>query len=146
MDRPHAGSARARVDRRWVRPAHASRGDEHERRSIVIALCGALIAGVGMHLLYTSVAFGWTGLRLGPPRAAVPLRRRPGFDQWLVQAGLAEVARREFVAVVATLGVVGAVVGAFLFGSAVPAIACGVFAMSFPVASYRQRREARMAT
>jgi tight adherence protein B len=75
----------------------------------------------------------------------MPVSRRRGFDQWLVQAGLSDVGRREFVAVVATLGAAGTVVGAFLFGSAVPALACGTFAMSFPVASYRQRREARLA-
>jgi tight adherence protein B len=112
----------------------------------VIALICALIAGVGTHLVYTSVAFGWSGVRLGPHRRGVPLRRRPRFDQWLVQAGLIDVRRREFVAVVATLGVLGTVMGAFLFGSVLPAVACGSFAMSFPVASYRQRREARLAT
>jgi tight adherence protein B len=111
----------------------------------VIALCCALIAGLGAHLLYTSVALGWSGLRLGPRRTGMPVRRRRGFDQWLVQAGLSDVGRREFVAVVATLGAAGTMVGAFLFGSTVPALACGTFAMSFPVASYRQRREARLA-
>jgi tight adherence protein B len=117
----------------------------HEREPIVIAIGCALLAALGAHLLYTSIAFGWTGLRFGPTRATMRLRRRHGFDQWLVQAGLAEVRRREFVAVAMTLGVIGAIVGAFLFGSVVPAVACGGFAVSFPIASARQRRENRMS-
>ena len=110
----------------------------------MIALLGALVAAIGAHLLYTSLALGWTGFRLGPRRPALPGRHRFTFDEWLVQAGLADVGRREFAGVLATLAVVGTVAGAFLFGSVVPAIACGAFAMSFPVASFRQRRESRM--
>ena len=111
----------------------------------MIALVAVLVAALGAHLLYTSVAFGWSGCRLGPRRATSQRRRRLAVDEWLVQAGLPDVRRREFVAVIATLAAIGAMAGAFLFGSAVPAIALGLFSMSFPIASYRQRRATRSA-
>ena len=109
-------------------------------------MIAALVAALGAHLLYTSIAFGWIGCRLGPRRVEPVRRRRLAVDEWLVQAGLPDVRRREFVAVIATLAAVGAMVGAFLFGSVFPAIALGLFSMSFPIASYRQRRETRAAT
>jgi tight adherence protein B len=111
----------------------------------MIALLCALVAALGAHLVYTSLALGWSGLGLGPRRVARPARHRLEIDQWLAQAGLADVGRREFAAVLATLTVVGTLVGAFLFGGILPAVACGAFAMSFPVASYRRRRESRLA-
>jgi tight adherence protein B len=108
----------------------------------MIAVVAALIAALGAHLLYTSV-LGWNGYRLGPRAAKPQRRRRLAFDEWLAQAGLPDVRRREFVAVIATLAVVGALVGAVLFGGVFPAIALALFAASFPLASYRQRRDAR---
>jgi tight adherence protein B len=111
----------------------------------VIALVAVLVAAFGTHLLYTSVAFGWNGCRVGPRRATPHRRRRVAVDEWLAQAGLPDVRRREFVAVIATLAAIGAMTGAFLFGSALPAVALGLFSMSFPVASYRQRRATRAA-
>lgn len=111
----------------------------------MIPLLAALVAALGAHLLYTSVSFGWSGWRLGPRRISPQRRRRLAVDEWLVQAGLPDVRRREFVAVLATLAAIGAMAGAFLFGSVLPAIALGLFSMSFPVASYRHRREARTA-
>jgi len=109
----------------------------------LIALLAALLAALGAHLLYTSVVLGWDGYRLGPRPVASSRPHRRGFDEWLVQAGLPDVRRREFVAVIATLAAIGALVGAVLFGGVFPAIALGVFAASFPLASYRQRRDAR---
>jgi tight adherence protein B len=109
----------------------------------MIAMTAALMAALGAHLLYTSVAFRWSGLRLGPQRTTPRRQRRLAFDEWLAQAGLADVHRREFIAVIATLAVFGGLFGAFLFGSVFPALALALFAMSFPIASYRQRRDAR---
>ena len=109
----------------------------------MIPIVAVLVAALGTHLLYTSVAFGWSGWRLGPRRATPQRRRRLAVDEWLVQAGLPDVRRREFVAVIATLAAIGAMAGAFLFGSALPAVALGLFSMSFPIASYRQRRATR---
>jgi tight adherence protein B len=100
----------------------------------------ALLAGFGAYLL----AF--------PPRSRVARshpRRSPLVDigtswhEWLAQAGLAGVDRREFVGVLAALAVVGLLAGWLLFGSIVAAVACAAFAASMPVASYRRRRERR---
>src|SRR4051812_49588544 len=109
----------------------------------MIPIVAALVAAFGAHLLYTSVAFGWSGCRLGPRRATPQRRRRRlAVDQWLVQAGLPEVRRREFVAVIAALAGIGAILGGFLFCSGLPALALGLFALTFPMASYRQTPEA----
>ena len=102
-----------------------------------ISLAGAY----GVWLIYTAFACRWTGLSPGPgvPR---PRPRRQRRD-WLVQAGLEGVDIREFAGVVSMLFVTGAVVGFALFGGPLPALATGAFAATFPVASYRARREHR---
>jgi tight adherence protein B len=50
---------------------------------------------------------------------------------------------REFAAVVAVLFVVGAALAYALFAGALPALLAGLFGATFPVASYRARRERR---
>src|SRR4051794_25178272 len=68
----------------------------------MIAITLAIIASLGVYLLYTSLAMGWRGLRMGPPRSAArPPRRRA--SEWLVQAGLEDVELREFAGVMAAL-------------------------------------------
>lgn len=114
-----------------------------ERR--VIALVLALVAVVGVHLV-------WTGPRSseGSSRSSTQAERRHGaprasIDEWLAQAGLAEVDKREFVAVIAALAFGGAITGWLLFAGVLPAIAMAVFAASFPVETYRRRRANRRA-
>lgn len=104
----------------------------------------ALAGAYGMHLLYTSFAFRWTGVRPGPP--AVRHRRRSRrVDDWLVQAGLAETRPIELVAVISVLMVVGAAVGWAVFGGVLPPLASGAAAGSTPVIAARARRERRRA-
>ncbi len=112
----------------------------------MIPIVVALIAGLGVHYVYTARVFRWTGLGLGPKRRARPIKRRFAFDDWLVQAGLHDVNRREFITVIAALAVLGGAVGALLFGGLLPALLLAIFGMSFPVTSYRRRRDARLAT
>jgi tight adherence protein B len=112
----------------------------------MIALVIALIAGLGVHYLYTARVFRWSGLGLGPKRRRSPIKRRLVLDDWLVQAGLHDVNRREFVITLVMLAAFGGVLGALLFGGLLPAVLLAAFGMSFPVASYRHRRDARMAT
>lgn len=102
----------------------------------------ALLAGYGMFLAYTAVAFGWSGVGLGPPPTG-GRRRRPDVGEWLAQAGLDDVEAREFVAVMGVLFVVGAALAYALFAGALPALVAGGFAATFPVAAYRARRERR---
>lgn len=109
----------------------------------MIALTVAFAAGLGTYWLYTAIALGWTGLGFGPAPAATRRRAPVDIDAWLHQAGLHDVDRREFGAVVVALFALGMLGGFAAFGTAVPAAAIGVFAASFPVGGYRHRRLAR---
>ena len=106
------------------------------------ALVAALLAAYGVHLLYTSVAFGWTGVAPGP----VVARTRPAGNRlrdWLVQAGLGDVRPAELAGVVAVLGLLGAALTWTVFGGVLPPLAGALFAAGFPVAAARRRRERR---
>ena len=72
-------------------------------------------------------------------------RRRSRQRDWLVQAGLADLPLRELLAVVVALGLLGALAAYAVFGGLLPAVVIGVFAATFPLASYRRRRIARRA-
>lgn len=102
----------------------------------------ALVGGYGIFLLYTALVLRWRGLGVGPPSPKRARWRRPP-QEWLAQAGLDDVRPREFVAVVAALFVVGASLTFALCGGVLPALAVGFFVASFPIASYRARRERR---
>ena len=103
----------------------------------------ALLAGTGAYLVFTDVVLGWHGLRVqGVARAR---RRRSRQRDWLVQAGLADLPLRELLAVVVALGLLGALSAYAVFGGLLPAVVTGVFAATFPLASYRRRRIARRA-
>ena len=103
----------------------------------------AVLAGVGVYLIFTELALGWRGLRL--PQAKGVARRRSRRRDWLVQAGLADIPVRELAAVIVALAVLGAVAAYAVFGGPLPALATGLFAASFPLASYRVRRANRRA-
>lgn len=109
-------------------------------RPLAGLLC-ALAAGAGVHLLWTA-AHGERRVLPAGVRRPGP-RRRVG--QWLVQAGLDDVAVGEFAGVMAALAVVGAALAFAVFGGVLPAVAAGAFAATFPVASYRRRRATRLA-
>ena len=103
----------------------------------------SLVAALGVFWLYTALSWGWEGFGFGPRIAQKA--RRPGrsFDAWLSQAGLGGVDKREFLAVVAMLFLLGSVLAFGLFGGIASAVAIGSFTASFPVASYRLRRQTR---
>lgn len=107
-----------------------------------MAVVIALVAAYGVYLVYTSVAFGWSGVGVGPSLAGVD-RSGPMSRRWLAQAGLEDVDTREFAGVMGALFVVGAALAYALFGGLLPALVAGGFAATFPVASYRARRERR---
>jgi tight adherence protein B len=119
---------------------------------VVIPLLLALVAGIGAYLLFTAVAFRWTGLGPGPARrvgalgdrvrGSATVGHRPA-REWLIQAGLGEVRPVEFAMAVAVLFMAGAAGGALLFGGVVPAFMIGAFAATLPVATYRRRRAVR---
>lgn len=110
------------------------------------ALLTALSAGYGTFLLYTALAFGWRGLRPAPPadRASAHLGAR-WLEEWLVQAGLAEISRREVGSVLVAVVLLGGLAGTAVFGPGLAALAVGLLAGAVPLASYRARRERRLA-
>ena len=107
------------------------------------ALLITATAALGVHWLYTAVAFGWRGFGLGPPVERRTRGERLDVDAWLRQAGLEDIDRREFFAVVLSLFALGSLVGFATFGGPFPSIVLGGFVASFPIASYRVRRQAR---
>jgi tight adherence protein B len=105
---------------------------------LVISLVGAY----GVFLLYTAVALGWRGVGVGPGVAGgVAPRRRA--EEWLAQAGLDDVRLSEFLAVMALLFVIATGLTYAAFGAALPGVAVGAFAATWPAASYRARRRRR---
>jgi tight adherence protein B len=110
----------------------------------VIGVLLALVGAYGIYLLYTSLAFGWRGLSVGPRTIRPAGRRRSPTRDWLVQAGLAQVNIGEFVLLMAGLFLVGFAVGLAIFGL-LPAIACGLFAAGQPIRTFRKRRDDRLA-
>lgn len=110
----------------------------------LIALALALTGAYGVHLAYTAFGLGWSGLGPGPRRTKAE-RQGKSVRDWLAQAGLDDISPIEFTAVVMLLSAIGAALGFAIFGAALPAIALGLFAASFPVASYRNRRRVRRA-
>lgn len=100
----------------------------------------SLAGGYGVYLLFTSWTYGWRGVGVGPSASRRPRR---DVSEWMVQAGLDGVALSEFVSVSIAMAAGGALVGWILFGGVIPSLVTGVFAATFPAASYRARRERR---
>lgn len=107
------------------------------------ALVLAVVGAYGVHLIYSSLALGWSGVGPGPRVERTKVRRDRGLRDWLAQAGLDDVQPIEFFAVVGVLVVLGMAFGFTIFGSLVPALCLGAFAGSFPIAAYRNRRRIR---
>ncbi len=104
----------------------------------------ALLAGYGVFLLYTAIAFGWQGIGVAPS-ATKTETRRDRVGEWLAQAGLSDVRIGDVVAIAVVLFIVGAGLAYALFGGAVAPLVAGTFAASFPIASARARRAQRRA-
>lgn len=111
-------------------------------RPELLALLLAVVAAYGAHLLYTAVAYGWRGIA---PRPTGPVRRSLSarVRERLAQAGLGDVRPVEFLAVVLLLALLGAAIGAALFGGWPAAASLAVAAGTIPVAGARSRRRTR---
>jgi tight adherence protein B len=101
----------------------------------------ALIAAYGVFLIFTAVGLRWTGFGFGSTRA--PRRDHRRLQEWMVQAGLDDVRVAEFASVMAALFVIGSIAAYALFGGLLPSLVAGCFAATFPLASYRTRRDRR---
>lgn len=108
------------------------------------ALLLAVLAGYGTHLLYTARLLGWSGVAPAPTATREHRRRRTG-SEWMIQAGLGSVGTSEFLLAISSMFLLGALLALALFGSVLPMLAGGLFAASFPIAAYRQRRRNRLA-
>lgn len=107
------------------------------------ALLISALAAYGVHLLITARLFRWTGISPGPQQPETTERRRPRHD-WMTQAGLGSVGKGEFTLALLAMFLVGSL-GAFaLFGSILATVTGGIFATSFPIAAFRQRRRSRL--
>lgn len=109
----------------------------------MMPLLAACAAGYGVHLTWTSLALGWKGLGPAPTEARSRDDARERARAWLVQAGLADVAPVEFVAVSGALAAIGGLVALAVFGGVLPAAMAAVAAGSTPATSYRHRRRLR---
>jgi tight adherence protein B len=103
----------------------------------------ALVAAYGVFLVYTAVAFRWSGIGVAPRAVGVGGRRRRRLEDFLVQAGLEHVRLVELVAVEVVLFVVASTFGWAIWGGALAPLAVGVVAATVPLASARARRRAR---
>jgi tight adherence protein B len=109
----------------------------------VVGFLLALVAALGVFLVYTSVVFGWRGLGFGPNPVVRRERRRVDVAEFLVQSGLDRVGVSEFLAAVAVLAALGFGLGYGVFGGVLPGMAVAAGAMWLPVGSARARRARR---
>jgi len=104
----------------------------------------ALLAGYGVHLLYTSLALRWTGLAPGPKAARRPALRSSA-RRWWDGLGLGDVRPAELAGAAVLLAVLGGGLGYALFGGVLAPLLAGGFAATGPLAAARARRERRRA-
>ena len=81
----------------------------------MIALLLAGLAATGTYLLYDALAHPQPRTEMRHFRSATTNAGRFDLDRWLTQAGLEDVERREFLAVIVALGTAGALAGWLLF-------------------------------
>jgi len=105
----------------------------------------ALVAAYGVYLVWTALAFGWSGLGVADRRVAQRRHDRPSVQELLVQAGIPEVRLTEFAAASSVVGAVSGGFGYVVFGALVPAIMIGGAACLVPLASARSQRDRRIA-
>ena len=104
----------------------------------MIALLLAIVAGYGVHLVYSSVAFGWDGLQPGPP---APETNASGKSHFIEDLGLGEFDARSLVAAIAVLALMGFTFGIVLFNGIIAGVLLGMFAATVPVGVARIRHE-----
>ncbi len=105
----------------------------------MIALLLAVIAGYGVHLVYSSIAFGWDGVQPGPK---VPETNASKKSHFIEDLGLGDFDPKALVAAIAVLALAGFTFGLLLFGGGpLPALLMGMFASTVPIGVARIRHE-----
>src|SRR4051812_30593749 len=136
MDGERSVAGSAGVAERRLRRPNTARGER------MIAIVLATAAGTGAYLLFTAIALGRRSV-FGHITTSISRSQREQFDDWLVQAGLSDVNRKHLIAFAGGLFVAAGLLGWTLFGGVLAPLMIGVFAATFPAASYRQRRRHR---
>ncbi len=106
------------------------------------ALLVTLAGAYGIHLIYTAIAFKWSGVAPGP-KVRNQRDTAQKFRSWMIQAGLEDVRPRELLAAGIMLFVIGGLLTHAIFGGIFPSLAGSCFATSFPIAAARARRDQR---
>lgn len=107
-----------------------------------VAALAAVLAGTGAYLVLSAYSVQGDQRRSPGESWLAMLAQRS--KVWLVQAGLVGVAPGAFLGALCVAGAVGVLGGYLIFDAAAPAIAAGVLAGGFPLASYRRRRLGRL--
>jgi tight adherence protein B len=102
------------------------------------AIVLSLVAAYGVHLVYSAVAFGWTGAQPGP---TAPTRRQDRVRTAIGGLGLGEFDPLALAAAILVLALTGFAFGTLLFGGLAPAMIMGFFAATTPVGIARLRQE-----
>ena len=105
---------------------------------------GLGIAGCGAMGVYLLVSVPLLGVE-ARPRLRRRVERARRHDEWMHQAGLGDVAVQELIGVTVALGLLGGIVGFAMFGGVLTALGSAAFSASIPFASYRHRRQNRLA-
>ena len=103
------------------------------------ALLIAVIAGYGVHLLYSSFAFGWSGSRPGPSREREQTEDR--LTLLLERAGLGDLDQRAVLGATLVFAIVGLAFGTLLFAGPLAGLILAVFAATTPFGAARLRHE-----
>ena len=111
----------------------------------MIAVVVAAIAGIGVYLLIGASSPRSTDENgEGAVEAGAGLQLVRAARDWRAQAGLASVSTTQLLSTVAAVMIGGAAVALTLFGTVVAAVAGALFAATFPLAAFRQRRRSRI--
>ena len=104
----------------------------------MISLLIAFTAAYGVHLLYTSAAFGWKGPQPGPQ---VERKQRASSQDMMASLGLGDLNLGTLISLMLVVAVLGFAIGTLLFGGLLPALMIGAFAALSPVGVARVRHE-----
>lgn len=104
----------------------------------MIPLLLAIVAGYGVHLLYSAVVFEWDGIQPGPK---APETNATEKSHYIENLGLGDFDPRSLAGAIAILALLGFTFGIVLFGRPLPAILIALFAATVPIGVARFRHE-----
>ena len=105
----------------------------------MIALLLAFVGAYGVHLLYTSTAFGWKGAQPGPKVERE--KKSPDSIPLMSKWGLGDLNPAALFAAMGVVAALGFAVGLLLFGTLIAAVLLAAFAAVSPVGVARVRHE-----